>query len=56
MFYAQHVACYDSASVEQPVLSDDFFLLIRCGMLMMCAGKSMEYIIQNLWSSHIKKW
>lgn len=43
MFYARHVACYDSASVEQPVLSDDF-VLITCGMLMRGASKVMEYI------------
>lgn len=27
MFYAQHVTCYDSGSVEQPILSDDLFLI-----------------------------
>lgn len=47
MFYAQHVACYDSKSVERPILSDDFFL-IRCRMQMRSTRKAMEYIINFL--------
>lgn len=43
MFYAQHVACYDSGSVERPISSDGFFL-IRCKMQMESVSKAMEYI------------
>lgn len=53
MLYAQHVACYDSESVEQPILSDDFFL-IKCNMQMRSTGTAMEYIINFLQSSRWK--
>lgn len=43
MFYAQHVPCYDSGSVERPILSDDFFL-IRCKMQIKSGGRAIEYI------------
>lgn len=43
MFYAQHVVCYDSGSVERPSLSDDS-CLIRCKMQIESSRKAMEYI------------
>lgn len=53
MLHAQHVACYDSESVDRPILSDDFFL-IECKMQMRGTRKAYG-IYYQLPESHLEE-